>query len=162
MVKTTPRFRFHVQIDSDFWIGIQKHVLCGFMSKCLYTSSKHNELPGYNATGSCLVHSTMVRFMTLGASPHRCHGFAGVRKYGKDFKAIAEVIGTKTEAHVRTFFVNYRRRYNLDAVLRDFEAENGPVVDLELEPGLKEDKVPGTGAQTVLDTLPLTDVHRPC
>lgn len=49
----------------------------------------------------------------------------GIRKYGRDFKAIAEVIGNKTEAHVRSFFVNYRRRYNLDAVLQEFEAEHG-------------------------------------
>ncbi|XP_064601517.1 REST corepressor 1-like [Liolophura sinensis] len=49
----------------------------------------------------------------------------GVRKYGKDFQAIADVIGNKTEAHVRSFFVNYRRRYNLDEVLAEFEAEHG-------------------------------------
>lgn len=61
----------------------------------------------------------------------------GIRKYGKDFAAIAEVIGTKTEAHLRSFFVNYRRRYNLDAVLKEFEAENGPIV-IEDE---KEEKV---------------------
>nr|KAF7435087.1 hypothetical protein H0235_003278 [Vespula pensylvanica] len=52
----------------------------------------------------------------------------GVRKYGKDFSAIADVIGTKTEAHLRSFFVNYRRRYNLDAVLKEYEAENGPIL----------------------------------
>ncbi|XP_034947455.1 REST corepressor 3 isoform X2 [Chelonus insularis] len=52
----------------------------------------------------------------------------GVRKYGKDFSAIADVIGTKTESHLRSFFVNYRRRYNLDAVLREYEAENGPIL----------------------------------
>lgn len=51
----------------------------------------------------------------------------GVRKYGKDFSAIAEVIGTKTETHLRSFFVNYRRKYNLDAVLKEYEAENGPI-----------------------------------
>lgn len=50
---------------------------------------------------------------------------SGVRKYGKDFQAIADVIGNKTEAHVRSFFVNYRRRYNLDEVLAEFEAEHG-------------------------------------
>ncbi|XP_045187077.1 REST corepressor 1-like [Mercenaria mercenaria] len=49
----------------------------------------------------------------------------GVRKYGKDFSAIAEVIGTKTEAHVRSFFVNFRRRYNLDEVLAEYETEHG-------------------------------------
>ncbi|CAK1543025.1 unnamed protein product [Leptosia nina] len=48
-----------------------------------------------------------------------------VRKYGKDFQAIAETLGTKTEAHVRTFFISYRRRYNLDAVLREHEADRG-------------------------------------
>ncbi|XP_052770261.1 REST corepressor 1-like isoform X2 [Mya arenaria] len=49
----------------------------------------------------------------------------GIRKYGKDFAAIAEVIGTKTEAHLRSFFVNFRRRYNLDEVLAEYEAEHG-------------------------------------
>lgn len=49
----------------------------------------------------------------------------GIRKYGRDFKAVAELIGNKTEAHVRSFFVNYRRRYNLDAVLQEFDAEHG-------------------------------------
>lgn len=54
-----------------------------------------------------------------------CASCTGVRKYGKDFQAIAEVIGNKTEAHVRSFFVNFRRRYNLDEVLAEYEAEHG-------------------------------------
>ncbi|XP_013401912.1 REST corepressor 3 [Lingula anatina] len=49
----------------------------------------------------------------------------GVRKYGKNFRAIAETIGNKTEAHVRTFFINFRRRYNLDEVLAEYEKEHG-------------------------------------
>lgn len=49
----------------------------------------------------------------------------GVRKYGKDFAAIAEVIGNKAEVHLRSFFVNYRRRYNLDEVLGEYETEHG-------------------------------------
>lgn len=48
----------------------------------------------------------------------------GVRKYGKDFQAIAELLGTKTEAQVRTFFASYRRKYNLDSIVREFEATN--------------------------------------
>ena len=55
----------------------------------------------------------------------------GVRKYGKDFKAIADVIGTKNETHVRMFFISYRKRYNLDAVLKEYEEENGPLPDDE-------------------------------
>ena len=43
---------------------------------------------------------------------------AGIRTFGKNFKIIAEVIGTKTESHLRSFFVNYRRRYNLDTALK--------------------------------------------
>uniref|UniRef100_A0A8C9ZH54 REST corepressor 2 n=1 Tax=Sander lucioperca TaxID=283035 RepID=A0A8C9ZH54_SANLU len=46
-----------------------------------------------------------------------------IRRYGKDFAAIAEVIGTKTQAQVSSFFVSYRRRFNLDEVLREWAAE---------------------------------------
>ena len=53
----------------------------------------------------------------------------GIRKFGKNFKVIAEIIGTKTESHVRSFFVNYRRKYNLDAALKDYETEHGPAED---------------------------------
>lgn len=48
----------------------------------------------------------------------------GVRKYGKDFQAIAEMLGTKTEGQVRTFFTSYRRKYNLDSIVREFESNN--------------------------------------
>lgn len=50
---------------------------------------------------------------------------AGVRKYGKDFQAIADVIGNKTVGQVKNFFVNYRRRFNLEEVLQEWEAEQG-------------------------------------
>lgn len=46
-----------------------------------------------------------------------------VRKYGKDFTAVAEVIGNKTPVQVKTFFVSYRRRFNLEEVLQEWEAE---------------------------------------
>eukprot|EP00062_Callorhinchus_milii_P008070 gi/632950408/ref/XP_007890700.1/ PREDICTED: REST corepressor 3 [Callorhinchus milii] len=49
----------------------------------------------------------------------------GVRKYGKDFQAIADVIGNKTIVQVKNFFVNYRRRFNLEEVLQEWEAEQG-------------------------------------
>lgn len=35
-----------------------------------------------------------------------------IRVYGKDFKAVARLIGNKTEAQVRLFFANYRERYD--------------------------------------------------
>jgi len=41
----------------------------------------------------------------------------GVRKYGTDFAAIAEVIGNKTTLNIRNFFVTYRQRFQLDDML---------------------------------------------
>lgn len=48
-----------------------------------------------------------------------------MRKYGKDFQAMAEVLGNKSVGQCRNFFVNYRRRYNLQEVLEEYEAEQG-------------------------------------
>ena len=44
----------------------------------------------------------------------------GVRKYGKDFQAIAELVGTKTEGHVRSFWITYDSRYNLESVYAEW------------------------------------------
>ncbi|XP_048885742.1 REST corepressor 2 isoform X2 [Brienomyrus brachyistius] len=46
-----------------------------------------------------------------------------IRRYGKDLAAIAEVIGNKTASQVSSFFASYRRRFNLDEVLREWQAE---------------------------------------
>ncbi|XP_073979539.1 REST corepressor 1-like isoform X2 [Rhodnius prolixus] len=68
----------------------------------------------------------------------------GIRMHGKDFATIAEVIGTKTEAHVRLFYANYRKRYNLDKVIAEFEAENGPLPDGETKMEVEPEVGPGT------------------
>ena len=51
--------------------------------------------------------------------------FTAVRRYGKDFQAMAEVLGNKSVSQCRNFFVNYRRRFNLQQVLEEYEAEQG-------------------------------------
>lgn len=51
----------------------------------------------------------------------------GVRNHGKDFATIANILGTKTEAQIRTFFVNYRRRYNLDQLVREYDGTHGTI-----------------------------------
>ena len=53
----------------------------------------------------------------------------GVRAYGKDFQAMAEVIGNKTVHQCRNFFVNYRRRFDLLSILEEYEKENSIVSD---------------------------------
>jgi len=45
----------------------------------------------------------------------------GIRQYGTDFTAVAEVIGNKTASHVRNFFIAYRQRFRLDDMLPDKE-----------------------------------------
>lgn len=47
------------------------------------------------------------------------------RKYGRDMKSIAEVIGNKTEAHVKSFYANHCKRFDLDNYIREYEEEHG-------------------------------------
>ena len=72
---------------------------------------------------------------------------SAIRRYGKDFVAIAEVIGNKTVAQVSSFFVSYRRRFNLDEVLGEWQAEQ-EVPSAQGNPGKRspqEAKEPGGG-----------------
>ena len=45
-----------------------------------------------------------------------------MRYFGKDFQCIAQLIGTKTTTQVRAFFSAYKKKYNLDAALAEYEA----------------------------------------
>lgn len=58
-------------------------------------------------------------FIQAPLCPNKNH--TGVRRYGKDFQAISEVLGTKTAAQVKIFFVSQRRRFNLDQVFQEYE-----------------------------------------
>jgi len=51
-----------------------------------------------------------------------------MRKYGKDFKAIAETMGTKTQTHLKSFYAHYRKRYKLDTILKKYDAEQNTVI----------------------------------
>ncbi|CAO1434562.1 unnamed protein product [Diamesa hyperborea] len=65
----------------------------------------------------------------------------GFQKYGKNFQAIAEMLGTKTESHVRQFVSKNRRRLNIDGICKEFEArkeKSGNFVDSSN--GTKNDK----------------------
>lgn len=47
----------------------------------------------------------------------------GIQKHGKDFQAIAEILGTKTEQQVSQFYTSNRKKYNLDEKIKEFEAK---------------------------------------
>ncbi|MEQ2253032.1 hypothetical protein ILYODFUR_027893, partial [Ilyodon furcidens] len=66
-----------------------------------------------------------------------------IRRYGKDFTAIAEVIGTKTPPQVSSFFVSYRRRFNLDEVLREWAAEQVAISRDQRDPRRSGEEVAG-------------------
>lgn len=56
--------------------------------------------------------------------------FLGMRRYGKDFKAIAETMGTKTPTHLKSFYTHYRKRYKLDTILKKYDAEQNSIIEL--------------------------------
>lgn len=84
----------------------------------------------------------------------------GVRKYGKDFKTIAEVIGNKTEHHVRTFFANYRKKYNLDTVLKDYEKDNGPLPVEVTDEKMETDETKEDNGNDVICLSPTPNVKK--
>ncbi|XP_069750324.1 REST corepressor 2-like isoform X2 [Narcine bancroftii] len=49
----------------------------------------------------------------------------GIRRYGRNFQAVADVVGNKTLAQVKSFFISYRRRFNLEEIVQEWEAEQG-------------------------------------
>ncbi|XP_050539352.1 REST corepressor 1 isoform X2 [Daktulosphaira vitifoliae] len=57
----------------------------------------------------------------------------GMRKYGKDFQAIAETLGTKTQNHLKSFYAHYRKRYNLDSILQEHDDEHNSIIELSDE-----------------------------
>lgn len=61
----------------------------------------------------------------------------GVQTHGKDFQAIAELLGTKTEAQIRSFFLSYRRKYNLDEMVDEFEKNNNKLKQEKEENNIK-------------------------
>jgi len=47
-------------------------------------------------------------------------GVEGVRMCGKNFSAIASILGTKTAEHVQTFFDTYRQKFKLETVYQEW------------------------------------------
>ncbi|XP_030641945.1 REST corepressor 1 [Chanos chanos] len=65
------------------------------------------------------------KFNTRWTTEEQLLAVQAIRKYGRDTQAISDVIGNKSVVQVKNFFANYRRRFNLDEVLQEWEAEHG-------------------------------------
>ncbi len=47
----------------------------------------------------------------------------GFRKYGKNYQAIAAVVGNKTEPHVKQFYEDNKVRFRLDELIAEGDAD---------------------------------------
>nr|DBA14541.1 TPA: hypothetical protein GDO54_005495 [Pyxicephalus adspersus] len=73
----------------------------------------------------CRVTEVPQKFNARWTTEEQLLAVQAIRKYGRDFQAISDVIGNKSVVQVKNFFVNYRRRFNIDQVLQEWEAEHG-------------------------------------
>lgn len=81
------------------------------------------------------------KFNTRWTTEEQLLAVQAIRKYGRDFQAISDVIGNKSVVQVKNFLVNYRRRFNLDEVLQEWEAEHGVEAGDVGDKGGEEDKM---------------------
>ncbi|ESO05703.1 hypothetical protein HELRODRAFT_171364 [Helobdella robusta] len=79
----------------------------------------------------------------------------GIRQYGTNFQAISEVIGTKSEHLVRNFFMNFKTRYNLDEVMKEYEKEMKLNAESQQRHPLHQQQLP------IDQTFPSTNKHQP-
>ncbi|XP_026856121.2 REST corepressor 1 isoform X1 [Electrophorus electricus] len=93
------------------------------------------------------------KFNTRWTTEEQLFAVQAIRKYGRDFQAISDVIGNKSVVQVKNFFVNYRRRFNLDEVLQEWEAEHG----VEGSKSSEEDKMEVSSEEGTTTPVPPDD-----
>lgn len=72
----------------------------------------------------------------------------GIKKYGKDYQAIAETIGTKSAGQVRLFFTNHKRKYDLDGAMKEYYKQQQLMAQ---EVGNGQNKPPITISEDIME-----------
>ena len=52
----------------------------------------------------------------------------GLREHGRDWAAISMMVATKSEAQCKNFYFNYKRKFNLEALVHEFKRTKVAVV----------------------------------
>ncbi|OCT64944.1 hypothetical protein XELAEV_18041183mg [Xenopus laevis] len=91
----------------------------------------------------CRIQEVSQKFNARWTTEEQLLAVQAIRMYGRDFQAISDVIGNKSVVQVKNFFVNYRRRFNIDQVLQEWEAEHGTTEE-NGDCTLKDVKIPET------------------
>ena len=68
-----------------------------------------------------------------------------LRKYGKDFQAVAEIIGNKTESHIKSFYASNERRYQLNKIIEAFNQDNMEESEENNDPVASSQSIPRKG-----------------
>ena len=45
----------------------------------------------------------------------------GLREHGRDWGAISQIVGTKSEAQCKNFYFNYKKKFSLETLIQEYK-----------------------------------------
>ena len=45
----------------------------------------------------------------------------GLREHGRDWAAISQMVGTKSEAQCKNFYFNYKKKFSLEMIIQEYK-----------------------------------------
>uniref|UniRef100_A0A3P9NJB4 Nuclear receptor corepressor 1 n=1 Tax=Poecilia reticulata TaxID=8081 RepID=A0A3P9NJB4_POERE len=85
----------------------------------------------------------------------------GLVEHGRNWTAIAKMVGTKSEAQCKNFYFNYKRRHNLDNLLQQHKKVNSQLSDNADDTGDNSSDTESAPSPSQPDSSKLVDSKRP-